>query len=118
MSDGVGWLLAGLRQFPDLGFVPAASSDWTRPELRLRDALLEAASSDNAVRCRPRDIVPLTRHVLLAQGPEVAGVTVARNSALPTEEEWHQGGFRCAAQADRFSVQPREWRPTWLPGAD
>jgi ATP-dependent DNA helicase RecQ len=118
MSDGTAWLLSGLRHFPDLGVAPAGSSDWTRPQRRLRDALLEAASTDPLRRFRPRDIVPLARHVLFAQGSQVPGTTVAEHNALPSKEEWHQGGFQCAAQAHNFWVQPREWRPDWLPGAD
>src|SRR4051812_38864540 len=108
MTDGFEWVRAALRDFPNLPEQPDASL-WPRPQRRLMDALVLAARPDAPA--RHRDIVPLTRQVLLgaAPGPFTDPLPVAQTIASPGH--WRSGGFDCAEADWALMVRVREWAP-------
>lgn len=114
MMDGLAWSLEALRDFPRL---PDAAENelWTRPQRRLRDALIEAARDANTG--NKRDVVVLARHVLLSPpGPVFDAIAVSPR--LADNAVWQESGFDRANVNGELRVSVREWQPAWLPGAD
>jgi ATP-dependent DNA helicase RecQ len=114
VSGGSTWIRLALRDFPTLPST-AGGQTWTRPQQRLRDALVLAAAGGQ--HRAHRDIVALARQVLLADDRSVSQEPLPVAQALATEKQWREGGFDCASTAWALMVRPREWQPSWLAGA-